>query len=71
MTKEERKELIKQLRIDIPRKFAEELLSVQSMDPKPLQDYIEAAKNGPTEQELIDAGYKPVSHLKLAWIKKD
>ena len=55
----------------IYKEMVKELVSVQPMDPNLMKDLWEASKDGPTEQELRDAGYEPVSHLKLAWIKKD
>jgi hypothetical protein len=48
-------------------KLAEELCSVQPMPSDIFKNLYECAKK---EEDLIKEGYKPVSRLRLMWIKK-
>ncbi len=52
----------------VVQKIAEEIISVQPMDPTIMKDLYYAGKS---EEDLKAEGYKPVSRLGLLWIKED
>jgi len=53
---------------DMARKIAEEIISVQPMDPELFKKLTD---NSMSKEELIANGYKPVSSLGLMWTKED
>jgi hypothetical protein len=59
--------LLDSLRQIIPQTIAEELLSVQPMSTDAFKKVLDDSMS---EADLIAAGYKPVSPLKLMWVKK-
>lgn len=52
---------------EVIQKMAEEICSIQPIDVSIWKDLHSIAQ---PESELIQQGYKPVSNLKLVWVKK-
>jgi hypothetical protein len=61
------KPLLDLIRKTVPNRIAEELLSVQPMDPTLGKQLMEG---GMSEAQLIAEGYEPVSNMRLLWVQK-
>ena len=61
-------DLIKMIRENITPAFIDEMLSVQPISPNIFKNLLDSASRM-SEDEMLDAGYKPVSSHKLLWIK--
>ena len=63
------KVLISKIRNVVADEIAEQLCSVQPIDPQLIQNLFKAAKS---EAELRAEGYEPVSQdTRMMWVKKD
>lgn len=60
------KVLLPKIRELTPANIAKQLLSVQPVDPEP---FLKMVKHAQSKEQLEAAGFRPVSHLDLMWVK--
>lgn len=60
------KALLIKIRESAPADIAKQLVSVQPVDPEP---FLKMVKHAQSKEQLEAAGFRPVSHLGLMWVK--
>ncbi|QFR56797.1 hypothetical protein CPT_Mendera_271 [Stenotrophomonas phage Mendera] len=58
--------LAKVRKMSIADEIAAEIVTVQPIDPEP---FLKMLKLADREEDLISAGFRPVSNFKLMWVK--
>lgn len=63
------KNILNKIKKSFPKKIAEEIVSIQPIDPKLIGKLREESMS---EENLINQGYEPIDNLtKLVWRKKN